>query len=126
MAISNRNVLGSFGGHLMATNRLGMAVCCLASAGTFSTLHTKTGDQLLASPATSVPCIPGQEQNGEQCVASSPMIHIDGAPAFACLTSRGTFGDRLVAGVCADKVVMAADGAPHGESTNTTTQPTIR
>jgi hypothetical protein len=117
---------GGFGSRLIATNRLALAVCCvLAAAGTFSTIHPSTDPKLLVSFVTSDPCQPGRDQGATDCLTPLPGIHIDPAPAFACLTSAGTLGDRLVGGVCTAEVVKPATG-PQGRSTDTTAHPTVR
>ena len=117
---------GGFGTRLIATNRLAIAVgCVLAAAGTFSTIHPSTEPELLVSFVTHDPCLPGTDHGPTDCLTPVPGIHIDRAPAFACLTQAGTLGDRLVDGVCADKVVKPASGPPSG-STDPNTHPSAR
>ncbi len=97
----------------------------LGSGGTFSTIHPSTEPKLLVSFVTHDPCLAGTDHGPTDCLTPVPGIHIDRAPAFACLTPAGTLGDRLVDGVCADKVVKPASGPPGG-STDTNTHPSVR
>jgi hypothetical protein len=90
--------------------------CALVFAGLATSLQadTHTSPALHASPAllaTNVSCEIGQEKEGTKCVEPVSIVHIDSAPAFACLTREGTVGDRRVAGVCANKPEVTADSA---------------
>jgi hypothetical protein len=130
---TNHPAYASVRDKLMSTNRLGTGFCCaLAFTGIFFILHTDT-NQASPVPLVTIPlCIPGQKQDGLKCVEPQPVsqpqpvIHIDAAPAFACLTPEGTFGDRLIEGVCADKHVIEADLVVKRGSTNPVAQRSTR
>jgi hypothetical protein len=115
-------------GYLMLTNqfvssrKVRMIVagigCALMFAGIATSLHadtdTHTPPALHPSEAvlaTNVSCKSGQKKDGTTCVERGSIIHIDAAPAYACMTREGTVGDRRVAGVCADKPELTADSA---------------
>jgi hypothetical protein len=90
--------------------------CALGFAVMSTSLHADTNRSpaVHASPAplaTSGSCEIGQKTDGTHCVEPVSIVHIDAAPAFACLTPDGAVGDRRVAGVCTNKPEVTADSA---------------
>jgi hypothetical protein len=82
--------------------------CALVFAGISTSLHADTHTS--PAPLAGASCGIGQK-DGARCVAPVSIVHIDSAPAFACLTRDGTVSDRRVAAVCATKSEVTADSA---------------
>ena len=68
----------------------------------------------LVSVAPPDACALAQSQLELNCAATEPAIHIDDKPAFACLTSSGSIGDRLVDDSCIEGDVVEADPVHNG------------
>jgi hypothetical protein len=78
------------------------------------TFYSNDDPSPFGSVAAPDACAGGQSQLELNCAATQPTIHIDDKPAFACLTSRGSIGDRLVDDSCIDGDVVEADPAHDG------------
>ena len=83
------------------------------------TFYSNNDPKPLVSVVAADACAGGQSQLELNCAATQPTIHIDDKPAFACLTSSGSIGDRLVDDVCVEGDVVEADPVHDGSPEST-------